>query len=96
MCCLLAVLVLLGPRIGGLLWWIFQPARWVGEQGAVDSFFWPLLGLIFLPWTTIIYVSVFQSGISFLEWASIVIAVIVDLGSYAGSGYGGRNRFSTT
>lgn len=96
MCCLLATLILLGPRVGGALWWIFRPGRWVGELGAFDSFLWPLLGLIFLPWTTLIYVSVYSAGISFLEWAFIILALIVDIGSYAGSGYSGRDRFGTT
>jgi hypothetical protein len=96
MCCLFAALILLGPRVGGALWWIFQPARWVGELSAFESFLWPLIGLILLPWTTIIYVSVFPAGLSFLEWAFIILALIVDIGSYTGSAYSGRNRFSTT
>ena len=89
MCCLFTTLVLLGPRIGGALWWIFQPLRW---EVAFSSFIWPVLGLIFLPWTTIMYVAVSPAGITGFDWVWIILAVIVDIGSYSGGAYGNRDR----
>jgi hypothetical protein len=59
MCCLFTVLVFLGPRAGILVWWLLQPARW---NAAFTSFIWQLLGFIFVPWTTIMYVLVFPGG----------------------------------
>ena len=50
MCCLAASLLLLGPRFGILIWWLFDPARW---SLAFDTFILPFLGFLFLPWTTL-------------------------------------------
>ena len=73
MCCAFLMLVLLGPRIVGVFWWIFQPLRW---QSAFSSFLgggnlwwiWPVLGIVFLPWTTIMYVIVAPGGIDSWDW----------------------------
>ncbi len=95
MCCFFAVLMFLGPRIAGLIWWIWQPIRWVGSSplSAFSSWIWPILGLIFLPWTTLMYVIVAPGGIvGIWEWLFLILAVIFDISSYAGSGYGNRDR----
>ena len=92
MCCLFTVLVFLGPRIGGAIWWIAQPVRWVGNVGAFDTWIWPVLGLIFLPWTTIMYVAVAPNGVVGFDWVWLVLAVVVDIASYGGGGYGNRDR----
>lgn len=92
MCCLFTVLVLLGPRIGGAIWWIAQPVRWVSNAGAFDTWIWPLLGLIVLPWTTIMYVAVSPNGVTGFDWVWLVLAIIVDVGTYGGGGYGNRNQ----
>ena len=95
MCCFFLGLVLLGPRIMGAFWWLFQPFRW---QNAFEDWtslwwIWPVLGLIFLPWTTLMYVIVAPGGISGLwEWLFIVLAVVIDISAYTGGGYGNRNR----
>ena len=56
MCCLVTVLVFLGPRLGILVWWLLDMPRW---NLTFNTFIWPLLGFIFLPWTTLAYVLVF-------------------------------------
>ena len=89
MCCLFTTLVLLGPRIGLLVWWLMQPARFALT---FNTFIWPLLGIIFLPWTTLMYVAVAPGGITGFDWIWMAIAVFADLGSYAGGGYGNRRR----
>jgi hypothetical protein len=86
MCCLVAVLLFLGPRAGVVLWWLFDRARW---DRAFDTIIIPIIGFLFLPWTTLAYVLVFSGGLSALDWILLVIALLVDLGSYGG-GY--RNR----
>ena len=88
MCCLVAILLFLGPRAGVLLWWLFERARW---DSAFDNIIIPILGFLFLPWTTLAYVLVFQGGLSALDWILIIVAVLVDLGSYGG-GYRNRER----
>ena len=89
MCCLFTTLVLFGPRLGILIWWLIDPIRW---NLAFQSFIWPLLGFLFLPWTTIMYVSVGINGLSWFDWIWLAIALLVDLGSYGGGAYGNRNR----
>ena len=68
MCCIFLVLVFLGPRIGGALWWIFQPPRWElafrNFAGGNLWWIWPILGIVFLPWTTIMYVIVAPDGVA--------------------------------
>ncbi len=99
MCCVVTVLLFLGPRIAGIVWWIIQPARWVGSSplSAFSSWIWPVLGLIFLPWTTIMFVILAPGGIhGFFEWLFMVFALIIDIGSYGGGGYGNRSLFPGT
>jgi hypothetical protein len=52
MCCLALSAGFIGPRFALLMWWIFGDK----VDAAFSSFIWPLLGLLFLPWTTIAYV----------------------------------------
>jgi hypothetical protein len=92
MCCLLSLLVVLGPRVAIIFWALVEPARW---QLAFGTFIWPLLGLIFLPWTTLMYVLVFPGGIEGLDWLWLGIAVVIDLAGYGG-GYANRSRRPST
>ncbi len=89
MCCAFAVLVLLGPRVLGAIWWIARPAYW---QAIFGTWLWPLLGLIFLPWTTLMYLLVAPGGIVGFEWVWLGLAVVADIASYSGSAYGNRDR----
>ena len=92
MCCFFTVLVFLGPRIAGIVWWLLSPARWVGV--AFNSAIWPILGLIFLPWATLMYVAVAPGGVNgILEWGFLILAIIIDLAAYGGGGFGNRDRF---
>ena len=92
MCCFFTTLVLFGPRLAILIWWLVQPARWYGTAAsAFDSWFWPILGLIFLPWTTIMYVLVFPGGIVGFDWLWLGLGLLADIASYSGGvreGYG--------
>jgi len=89
MCCILTALVLAGPRLAILIWWLINPLRW---QVTFTSFIWPLLGFIFLPFTTLMYVLVAPGGVVGFDWVWLVLAVIIDLGSYGGGAYGNRER----
>ncbi len=89
MCCIFTTLLLLGPRAGILVWWLINPLRW---QVTFPSFIWPLLGFIFLPWTTLMYVLVAPGGLIGFDWIWLVLAVLADIAMYAGGGYGNRDR----
>lgn len=90
MCCLLTVLLFLGPRAGILVWWLLDTARWTAAF--TGSFIWPLLGFLFLPWTTLMYVLVYQGGITGFDWIWMGLAALADISSYAGGGYGNRDK----
>lgn len=92
MCCFLTLFMLFGPRLAGIFWWIAQPLRWVGQVGAFDTWLWPVLGLVFLPFTTLMYVAIAPGGIGGWDWLWMGIAVLADVGSYGGGGYGNRQR----
>ena len=94
MCCFFTTLLLFGPRLAAIVWWIINPVRWVGETNlsAFDSFIWPVLGIIFLPWTTLMYVIIFPGGIEGLDWLWMGVAVFFDVAWYAGGGFGNRDR----
>jgi hypothetical protein len=82
MCCLVLTAGLIGPRVALLVWWIF------GDRVdlAFDSWIWPLLGLLFLPWTTLAYLIVWSPvvGVDGAEWIIVALGVAADLLTYSG------------
>jgi hypothetical protein len=92
MCCFFTVLVFLGPRVAGIIWWLIQPARW---NLAFDTFIIPILGIIFLPWTLLMYVIVAPGGLTGLDWVFVGLMLVFDIGSYVGGGWGNRSRFGS-
>jgi hypothetical protein len=87
--CLFFGLLLFGPRLVGVLWWLFQPLRW---DASFATFLIPLLGLVFLPWTTVMYVLVAPGGIHGLDVIWLLLAVLADVASYGGGVYGRSRR----
>lgn len=88
MCCAFLTLVLLGPRFFGAIWWLVQPLRW---QEAFNNLFagnawwlWAILGIIFVPWTTIMFVIVAPAGVNGLDWLWIGLGLLADIASYSG------------
>ena len=67
MCCAVTTLVLLGPRILDVLLWLFWPQFTLAFK---NDFIVPLLGVLLLPWTTLMYVLVWQpaTGVSGFGW----------------------------
>ena len=92
MCCFFTILLFLGPRFAGIVWWLIQPARW---NLAFDTFIIPILGIIFLPWTLLMYVIVAPGGLTGLEWVFVGLMLFFDIGSYVGGGWGNRSRFGS-
>ena len=89
MCCFFTALVLFGPRLGILIWWLIDPGRW---SLAFQSFFWAFLGFLFLPWTTLMYVIIFPGGVTGFDWIWLGLGLLADIGSYTGGGWGNRNQ----
>jgi hypothetical protein len=85
MCCFLIALFTVGPRLAFLIYWLLEP---VYIQSVFQTWIWPLLGLIFLPWTTLMYALAYgANGIVGIEWLLIIFAVCVDIAAYASGGY---------
>ena len=88
--CLLGCLGMFAPRLVLLFLWIFTDL----VTRAFSGFFWPLLGIIFLPFTTLFYVlvySVTNNGPTTAGWVLVFIGLLFDLGSYSSS-YRDRRR----
>ena len=82
MCCFFLALVAFGPRLDILIWWLIRP---VYISGAFASWIWPLLGIIFLPWTLLMYLIIYPGGIVGFDWLWLGLGVLADIASYAGS-----------
>jgi hypothetical protein len=92
-CCLALTAGFIGPRVALLLWWIFGDK----VDAAFDSWFWPLLGLIFLPWTTLFYVIAWSPivGVDGWEWLFVALGVVLDIMTYSSRAAQSRYRTST-
>ena len=75
--CLLAMTAAFAPRLVLILMWIVGPR----VNAAFDTWIWPLLGLIFLPYTTIMYVLVWSpvTGVTGWDWVWIGLGVRLDV-----------------
>jgi CDP-diglyceride synthetase len=85
---LFAILAALSPRLALVLVWIFTNL----VDRAFEGFLLPLLGLIFLPFTTLLYVLAYKPvvGVTGWGWFFVFIGVLFDLGSYGGGAFGRR------
>jgi hypothetical protein len=93
-CCAIAILGLIGPRALVAFWWLVDPARWALVFGGSPLV--PLLGFLFLPWTTLMYVLFWAvGGLEPLGWLFVVVAFLADFATYGGGGYRNRDRVSS-
>ena len=81
--CCLAVLAGLFPRIFFIVIWIFTDF----VTRAYDFWLWPLLFLIFMPLTGLAYAYNINAYGGVEGWGIVflIIAVVLDLGSWAGN-----------
>ncbi len=81
MCCLALTAGFLGPRLALFLWWIFGNK----VDLAFDTWVWPLLGLIFLPWTTLAYVLAWGpvNAVSGAGWLVVALGFAADIATYS-------------
>jgi hypothetical protein len=88
--CLFALFGGLFPRLALLIVWIARPAL-VGA--AFNTFLLPLLGIIFLPFATLIYVIVYTPGVGLVgfDWFWVILAVLLDISHWTAS-YTQRNQ----
>jgi hypothetical protein len=76
--CLFVLLAGFFPRVAAILYWVFRPERW--DLAFDGSWIWPVLGILILPVTTIVWVIVAPGGVSGFDFLWLGIAVFVDAG----------------
>lgn len=89
--CLFAIFAGFFPRIGLLVIWLARPNLF---SAAFANWILPILGVIFLPFTTLLYVVMWSPGVGLAGWDYVwlVLALLLDLSSYGGTGYANRER----
>jgi hypothetical protein len=77
---LFSLVVLGAPRVALALMWILGDR----VESAFDTALWPVLGLVFLPLATIMYVLVWDPfvAVSTSEWLVVGVAAAVDVISW--------------
>lgn len=84
MCCFITALFLFGPRLAFLVFWLIAPVR---VNASLNAFNLPwlvgILGLIFVPWTMLMYVMIFP--LNGFDWIWLGFGVAADIFSYVGS-----------
>jgi hypothetical protein len=82
--CLLAIFAGMFPRFALLIFWVARPER---MDDTFTTLLWPLLGVIFLPFTTLIYVLLYVPGpgVTGWDWWWIALALVLDVGHWGAS-----------
>jgi len=87
--CLLVLFAAFAPRVTLVILWIATNL----VDRAFSGFLIPLLGLIFLPFTTLFYVLAWSAGgVHGLGWFFVAVGFVFDLGHLFGGGYVRRQR----
>lgn len=81
MCCWIIIAFAFAPRVALFFMWLFTNRI----SAAFDTIIFPILGFIFMPWTTLVYILVAPHGISAIDIILLVIAIGADLGIWGGS-----------
>lgn len=88
--CFIALFAYFFPRVVLVLIWLFS--SYLGR--AYHTVIWPLLGFIFMPLTTLAYAFAINSNGSVSGFYAflVVIAALIDLGTYGTGPAARRNR----
>ena len=87
---LLVLLSAIAPRVVFLIVWVARPNM---VDAAFTTWIWPLLGIIFLPFATLMYVILWTAGgLSSADWLWVGLAALIDIIHWGSSGYSQRRR----
>jgi len=89
--CLVAVFGFILPRFLLLVGWSNDPTFWNSVFG---SQLWLGVGFLALPWTTFIYGLTERNGLTPLNILFILLAVVLDIGTWGGGILGTRRQTS--
>jgi len=76
MCCMFTTLVIFGPRLAILIWWLVRP---VYVDAAFDHWLLTLLAWAFIPWTVLMYLIIYPGGIVGFDWILLLLGVLADI-----------------
>jgi hypothetical protein len=80
------VLAFFGPRLAILVAWLVPYGRVLMNQAFQGGWLMPLLGFVFLPWTTLMYILVYgANGIVGFDWVWLGLGVALDIATYSGN-----------
>ncbi len=88
--CLVVLLAFISPRLALFAIFLFSDLL----SRAFDSWFIPLLGFFLLPWTTLAYAVMWSAStnqVNGFEWFIVILAFLIDLGSWANRGRARRD-----
>ena len=88
--CLVVLLGTAFPRVALVLMWVFGNR----VDRAFDDWWLPLLGLIFLPYTTFFYAVAYApiAGVTGIGWFFVAFGFLMDLTAHFGASDYGRRR----
>jgi hypothetical protein len=93
--CLLVLLAVISPRLAMVGIWLLTD--W--EDRVFSGWLIPILGIVFLPWTTLLYtVGYITSGDTAAPWGILgaIIGLFLDIALHAGSVVQGRERYQAS
>ena len=82
--CLAVLLAFISPRLALFAVWLFSDIL----SRAFESRWLPVAGFFLLPWTTLAYALMWDTGrhaVTGFEWFIVGLAFLADLGSYGGT-----------
>jgi hypothetical protein len=83
--CFLVLFAGVFPRLALFMFWVLRPDR---VDAAFSTFLMPLVGILILPFATLMYAVLYTPGVGLTgwEWFWVVVAGIFDLGHYGAAG----------
>ena len=82
--CLVLLFALISPRLALIATWLFSDVL----SRAYDAWLIPVIGFFILPWTTLGYAWMYDSGpgrtVEGWEWIVVGILLLIDLGAIGG------------
>jgi len=85
--CLALLLALISPRLALVAIWLFSDV--LGRS--FESWLLPVIGFVLLPWTTLAYAVMWDTGthaVTGFEWFVVVVAFLADLSAHGDTARG--------
>lgn len=93
--CIFAIFAGVFPRLALFIIWIDRPNL---VDAAFNTWIWPLLGIFFFPFATLMYVLLYTpgAGLTGWEWFWVIVAALLDAGHWGTSAVRRRELLGRT